>query len=85
MQKEDYFTQKKLQAEERKRKNRVEKLEKEIAQTEETITLLENELILPEVVSDYVKCAEISVKLDKLNENLLSFYEEWVCCFCIFN
>lgn len=75
--KEDYLTQKKIQAEERKRKNRIEKLEKEIAQTEEMIAQLENELTLPEIVSDYVKCAEISEKLDELNENLLLFYEEW--------
>ena len=75
--KEDYLTQKKLAAEERKRKNRIEKLEKEISQTEDTITQLENELTLPDVVSDYVKCAEISEKLDELNENLLLFYEEW--------
>lgn len=75
--KEDYLTQKKLQAEERKRKNRIEKLEKEISQTEETITKLENELTLPENVSDYVKCAEISEKIDELNEKLLLSYEEW--------
>ena len=74
---EDYLTQKKNAAEERKRKNRIEKLEKEIAQTEETIAQLENELTLPEVVSNYVKCAEISEELENLNENLLSFYEEW--------
>ena len=75
--KEDYLTRKKNAAEERKRKNRIEKLEKEIAQTEETIAQLENELTLPEVVSNYVKCAEISEELENLNENLLSFYEEW--------
>ena len=75
--KEDYLTQKKLQAEERKRKNRIEKLEKEISQTEEMIAQLENELTLPDVSSDYVKCAEISAQLDELNEKLLLFYEEW--------
>jgi len=75
--KEDYLTQKKLQAEERKRKNRIEKLESEIANTEEKIARLENELSLPENISDYVKCAKISEELESLNEKLLSFYEEW--------
>ena len=75
--KEDYLMKKKNAAEERKRKSRIEKLEKEIAQTEEMIAQLENELTSPEVVSDYVKCAQISEKLDELNENLLLFYEEW--------
>ncbi len=75
--KEDYLTQKKLQAEERKRKNRIEKLEAEIAKTEEKIAKLESELTLPENVSDYVKCATISEELETLNEDLLLFYEEW--------
>lgn len=75
--KEDYLTQKKLAADERKRKNRIEKLEIEIAETEKMISQLEKELTLPEIVSDYVKCAEISEKLDGLNEKLLLFYEEW--------
>jgi len=75
--KEDYLTQKKIAADERKRKNRIEKLETEIAQTEEKIAKLETELTLPENTSDYVKCAEISAQLDELNEKLLLFYEEW--------
>ena len=53
------------------------KLEKNIVQTEEKIAQLENELTLPENVSDYVKCSQISTQLDELNENLLLFYEEW--------
>ncbi|MBQ3181889.1 MAG: ABC-F family ATP-binding cassette domain-containing protein [Clostridia bacterium] len=75
--KEDYLAQKKTAADERKRKNRIEKLETEIALTEEKISKLENELTLPENVSDYVKCAEISAELDELNEKLILFYDEW--------
>jgi len=75
--KEDYILKKKNAAEERKRKNRIEKLEAEIATTEGSITNLERELTLPEVASDYVKCAEVSQQIDELNEKLLILYEEW--------
>ena len=75
--KEDYLTQKKNASDERKRKKRIEKLEKEILLTEEKISKLESELTLPDVASDYVKCAEISTELEKLNEILFLFYEEW--------
>ena len=73
----DYQTQKKNAAEERKRKNRLEKIEKEISDTEETISKIDNELSLPEIVSDYIKCAELTEESEKLNEKLLSLYEEW--------
>ena len=77
--KQDYLAQKKNAADERKRKNRIEKIEKEIALLEEKISTLENELLLPENASDYVKCAEISAEIEQANENLLVFYEEWEC------
>lgn len=75
--KEDYLLKKKNAADERKRKNRIEKLETEISLTEESISQKEQELTLPEVVSDYVKCAQLSEEIDALNESLLILYEEW--------
>ena len=75
--KEDYLLKKKNAAEERKRKNRIEKLEVEISQTEECISQKEQELNLPENTSDYVKCAQISEEIESLNEKLLILYEEW--------
>lgn len=75
--KEEYLLKKKNAAEERKRKNKLEKLEKEIVRIEECISQKEQELTLPENVSDYVKCAEISEEIDGLNEKLLILYEEW--------
>ena len=75
--KEDYLLKKKNAADERKRKNRIEKLEAEIAQTEEKIENLNGELLLPENTSDYVKCAELTVKIEELNDKLLNLYEEW--------
>ncbi len=75
--KEEYLKKKQNASEERKRKTRIEKLEKDISVTEEKISNLENELALPENATDYVKCAEISTELEELNERLLLFYEEW--------
>lgn len=75
--KEDYLAKKKNAAEERKRKNRIEKLEIQISKMEAEISELETEITLPENVSDYVKCAEISEKIEELNEKLLILYEEW--------
>jgi len=75
--KEDYLLKKKNAAEERKRKNRIEKLEAEIARVEECISQKEQELNLPENTSDYVKCAQISEEIENLNEKLLILYEEW--------
>ncbi len=75
--KEEYLLKKKNAAEERKKKNRLEKVEKEISQTEEKISELEAELILPEASSDYIKCAQISETIEKLNDFLLTLYDEW--------
>ncbi len=75
--KEDYLLKKKNAAEERKRRNRMERLETEISHIEELISQKENELTLPENVSDYVCCAELSEEIDALNEKLLILYEEW--------
>ncbi len=75
--KEDYLLKKKNAAEERKRKNRIEKLEAQIAEAEQEVAALEEELTLPENASDYVKCADIGAKIEELNEKILEFYEEW--------
>ncbi len=75
--KEEYLAEKKNAAEERKRKNRSEKLEAEITATEEKIENLNLQLSLPENTTDYVKCAELTEEIDALNEKLLVLYEEW--------
>ncbi len=75
--KEDYLLKKKNAADERKRKNRIERLETEIAQIEEKIENLNSELLLPENTSDYVKCAELTEEIEELNDKLLILYEEW--------
>ncbi len=75
--KEDYLRQKQKDADERKRKNRLIKVEQEIEETENKVSQLTEELEKPEYATDYVKCAEISKEIEELNENLLALYEEW--------
>lgn len=75
--KEDYLRRKQLESEQRKRKNRLEQLERDIEALENDIEAAKAELEKPETASDYVKCAEISQKLDEMNETLLSYYSEW--------
>lgn len=75
--KEDYRRQKQLESEERKRKNRLEQLEKSINALEIEIEAAGETLASPETASDYIKCADISAKLDNMNETLLNYYTEW--------
>ena len=75
--KNDYQRQKQLEAEERKRKNLLKKTEEEIAHTEEQIEACKAQLALPECATDYVQAAELTEKLDRLNEILLALYAKW--------
>lgn len=75
--KEDYLLQKQQEAELRKRKNRLTQLEKEIAEIEEAIAHLQEELELPETGTDYAKCAELAEKQEQFDERLLELYAEW--------
>lgn len=75
--KEEYLRQKQKDADERKRKNRLIKVEQEIEETENKVSLLTEELEKPENTTDYVKCAEISKEIEERNARLLELYEEW--------
>ncbi len=75
--KEDYLRQKQKDAEERKRKNRLVKVEQEIEEQEASVSRLTEELEKPENTTDYVKCAEISKEIEEKNAKLLELYEEW--------
>ncbi|MFR8976138.1 MAG: ABC transporter C-terminal domain-containing protein, partial [Eubacteriales bacterium] len=55
----------------------LEQLERDIEALENDIEAAKAELEKPETASDYVKCAEISQKMDEMNETLLSYYSEW--------
>ncbi len=59
------------------RKNRIKELEKLIEETENIITLLEEEMTNEEVFSDYVLMNEKCNELEENKQKLEDFYEEW--------
>ncbi len=73
----DYKEQKRLEAQKRKTLNRFGKVEEEIAEFEEEIRQKNNELLNPEIATDYVKASEITTELDELNTKLEALYSEW--------
>ena len=63
--------------EESKRRRKLEKLEGEIAASEEEIERLKEELARPENATDYTRLQEIQQKIDDQEEKLLLLMEEW--------
>ena len=63
--------------EESKRRRKLEKLEGEIAASEEEIERLKEELARPENATDYTRLQEIQQKIDEQEEKLLLLMEEW--------
>ncbi len=59
------------------RKQRIAELERLIAETEEAISILENEMATEEVFSDYQIMAEKSSQLDLNTNKLEEYYNEW--------
>ncbi len=73
----DYKLRKEKASNERKRKTRISKLEVEIEDTENKISLLEEELSTPEISADYEKLIEYTNNLNELRTNLENMYSEW--------
>ena len=76
--KSDYLQQKEAQRAERMRKSRLAKLEKELAEIDEEITRLQNELNTPAVTADYQQIAALTEALDELHTRQDALTEEWV-------
>ena len=75
--KDDYQLQKQRVAQERKRQNRLKKLEEEIETAEEEIAALTEQLMDPECAADYVKAAELTETIQTKEASLALLYEEW--------
>ncbi len=75
--KADWQEQKKLQAEKRKRENRIEKIEKEIEAAETRQAELEAELIKPENSTNVARLQEISKEQEEIQIQLGELLEEW--------
>ncbi len=75
--KEDYLRKKQQDAENRKRKSKIERLERDIENLEIEINALKEKLSDDEIATDYVKCAEITKQVEELSETLSNYYTEW--------
>ena len=62
---------------ERKRKNRIIRLEEEIAKLEGEIKQLGDELLKDENATNYEKAMEITAEIDEKKNKLEGFYTEW--------
>ena len=74
-QKEQYLKNKQAAAEERKKKARLERMEKESHALEAELEQLEVELY-GSAAADYVRAAELDARRQEIEERLLTFYEE---------
>lgn len=75
--KADWQEQKKLQAEKRKRENRIQKIEEEIEAAEARQAELEAELLNPSNGTNVAKLQEISKEQEALSLRLSGLLEEW--------
>ncbi len=74
-QKEQYLRQKQAAADERKRRSRLERLQKEADELEKRIEEIDAELF-GAAASDYVRAAELDAEKNAAEERLLEIYEE---------
>ena len=65
------------EAEKRKKQSRFQKLERMIAQLEESIETQKARLYLPDVAADYAKVLEISQQIGNDEQLLQEYYDEW--------
>ncbi len=75
--KNEYKLQKEAQAAIRKEKAQLNRVEKQIEETDMEISRLENELASPETASNYEAAIEISTKLADLKRKSNELFEEW--------
>jgi len=73
----DYHERKQIEAAKRKIVNDFRKTEQRICEVEEKISALQNELLKPDVATDYVKASELSESIGKEEEILNELYETW--------
>ncbi|MDD5920219.1 MAG: ABC transporter, partial [Oscillospiraceae bacterium] len=66
--------------EEIKRRQHIKDLESRIAEIEEQIQQLEQEISLPEIYENYVLMGEKCNELDQAKQTLALVMEEWVQC-----
>ena len=73
----DYKLRKEQASNERKRKTLIAKTEKEIADTENELDILQNSLSSPEITADYEKLIEVTEAINNLENALQELYDKW--------
>lgn len=73
----DYKEQKRLAAEKRKVLNRFAKAEEKIEQLESDIEKIGEEMLKPELATDFERLGELSAESERLNAELEETYAEW--------
>lgn len=73
----DYKLRKEKASNERKRKTRIARLEVEIEETENKISVLEEDISTPEISADYERLLEYTNNLNDLKIKLEDMYSEW--------
>ncbi len=75
--KEDYLQKKQINAECRKQKNQLVKLEQTIDRLEKEIDWIKRELSRSEIATDYSKCYELTAQLEEKNKAVEDCLLEW--------
>lgn len=78
--KADWKSQKEEQARLRKRENERKRLEDRIEQLETRCQQLTDEMCLPEVATNAVRCMELAREKEELEADLENLYNEWEIC-----
>ena len=76
-QKQQYYRSKAQRSAEIAAAKKLEKLEKDIAETEMLIEEKQNQLSLPEISSDFEQLTAISNEIVELQEKLNDYYSQW--------
>ena len=76
--KEKYLQKKEEERQNRRRQRQLQELEPAIADLEETISRLEEELTLPEIYQDYQACLERQNQLEQARSSLDGHLEKWL-------
>lgn len=75
--KQDWQTQKELQAKARKRENDLKKCEENITVLEQQLADTEAEMVQPEVATNVARLQELTKLQAEINDNLTALYEQW--------
>lgn len=73
----DWQQQKETQAKQRKKENRLKKIEETITALEERQQEIQNQMALPEIATDVAKLMELSTEQASVSASLEELYEEW--------